>query len=268
MTFFSVMTIPLSHKGLLDLLSEVKTNFQHIHSQDDDLLHAVLTHGRNWATIASTHKPSRTTLALKNRYSTLRLKHDNKNKANGKVTKTTQSANVTSRKDMDEEEGVRSSDENDEDEDRDMDSDDSNEYEASQDRGIGDTRTNPENFDTSMTTDTSEPNGTVLENEAREAKSPEPSLMNQGSWPARNEVPLHNPTAICETPVMVDAPNQDTLYDTSDLIYTSSNNFSSQDPNAKSTYFTIHDQGRMSETLPFAPHGTDLLSPKQFHQPK
>lgn len=228
------------------------------------MLHAVLTHGRNWATIASTHKPNRTTLALKNRYSTLRLKHDNKNKANGKVTKATQSANVAFREDMDEGGGARSSDENDEDEDRDMDSDDSNEYEASQDRGIEDTGTAPEKSDTSGTIDASKSNGTVLENETREAKSPEPSLMNQDSWPADNEAPLHNPNVICENTVTIDAPNQATLYDTSALMYTSSNHFSSQDPNAKSTYFTIHDHGKMSETLPFAAHGTDLLSPRLF----
>lgn len=264
MNISSVLTIPLSDAGLLDLLSEVVTNFQHARSQDDDLLHAVLTHGRNWATIASTHKPNRTTLALKNRYSTLRLKYDNKNKANGKVTKATQSMNVAPGEDMDEGEGARSSDENDEDEDRDMDSDDSNEYEASQDRGSGDTRTAPETFDTSGTTDTSKPNGTLLENETRESKSPEPSLMNQDLWPPGNEVPLHNPNVICETPVTLNAPNQATLYDASALMYTNSNEFSSQNTDAKSTYFTIHDQGKMSETLPFASHGTNLLSPKHL----
>jgi hypothetical protein len=41
------------------------------------LLHEVLTHGTNWAVIAGSHTPKRTTLALKNRYSALRLKHDN-----------------------------------------------------------------------------------------------------------------------------------------------------------------------------------------------
>lgn len=41
-------------------------------------MHAVLTHGTNWAAIASSHTPKRTTLALKNRYSALRLKHDNR----------------------------------------------------------------------------------------------------------------------------------------------------------------------------------------------
>lgn len=41
------------------------------------MLHAVLTHSTNWATIAASHVPKRTTLALKNRYSTLRLRHEN-----------------------------------------------------------------------------------------------------------------------------------------------------------------------------------------------
>lgn len=41
------------------------------------MLHEVLTHGTNWAAIAGSHTPKRTTLALKNRYSALRLKHDN-----------------------------------------------------------------------------------------------------------------------------------------------------------------------------------------------
>lgn len=51
------------------------------------MLHAVLTHGTNWSTIASFHTPSRNTLALKNRYSALRLRHDNKKKANGDTAK-------------------------------------------------------------------------------------------------------------------------------------------------------------------------------------
>src|SRR5690349_5152800 len=33
-------------------------------------------HGTNWTTIAASHKPSRTTLALKNRYSALRSKYE------------------------------------------------------------------------------------------------------------------------------------------------------------------------------------------------
>ncbi|KAI1676370.1 DNA-binding protein eta2 [Pyrenophora tritici-repentis] len=49
--------------------------------EDANLLHEVLTHGTNWATIAGFHIPNRTTLALKNRYSTLRLKNENRKKA-------------------------------------------------------------------------------------------------------------------------------------------------------------------------------------------
>ncbi|OTA83730.1 hypothetical protein M434DRAFT_43997, partial [Hypoxylon sp. CO27-5] len=45
--------------------------------EDANLLHAVLTHSTNWATIAASHVPPRTRLALKNRYSTLRLRHEN-----------------------------------------------------------------------------------------------------------------------------------------------------------------------------------------------
>ncbi|KAL2151681.1 hypothetical protein VTH82DRAFT_6779 [Thermothelomyces myriococcoides] len=45
--------------------------------EDEALLHAVLTHGTNWTKIAATHVPRRTTLALKNRYSSLRLRHRN-----------------------------------------------------------------------------------------------------------------------------------------------------------------------------------------------
>ncbi|KAJ6783325.1 hypothetical protein PWT90_02560 [Aphanocladium album] len=48
--------------------------------EDDQLLHEVLTHSTNWTTISAFHVPRRTTLALKNRYSTLRLKHENKRK--------------------------------------------------------------------------------------------------------------------------------------------------------------------------------------------
>ncbi|MCJ1386380.1 hypothetical protein MMC17_009506 [Xylographa soralifera] len=45
--------------------------------EDDQLLHAVLSYGTNWTTIAASHSPKRTTLALKNRYSTIRLRHKN-----------------------------------------------------------------------------------------------------------------------------------------------------------------------------------------------
>ena len=43
----------------------------------------MLTHGTNWTTIASSHTPKRTTLALKNHYSALRLRHRNKNGTRG-----------------------------------------------------------------------------------------------------------------------------------------------------------------------------------------
>lgn len=58
-------------------------------SQDGNLLHEVLTYGTNWATIAGSHRPNRTTLALRNRYSTLRLQNNNnnQNKANADATK-------------------------------------------------------------------------------------------------------------------------------------------------------------------------------------
>lgn len=48
--------------------------------QDADLLHEVLTNGTKWAQIASYHNPTRTTLALKNRYSTLRVKNENRSR--------------------------------------------------------------------------------------------------------------------------------------------------------------------------------------------
>ena len=60
-------------------------------SQDGNLLHEVLTYGTNWATIAYSHRPNRTTLTLRNRYSTLRLQNNNnnRNKANVDATKKT-----------------------------------------------------------------------------------------------------------------------------------------------------------------------------------
>lgn len=45
------------------------------------MLHEVLTYGTKWAHIANIHTPTRTTLALKNRHSTLRLKIKIKNKS-------------------------------------------------------------------------------------------------------------------------------------------------------------------------------------------
>lgn len=41
-------------------------------------MHEVLTHATNWKTISTIHVPKRTTLSLKNRYSTLRLKFQKK----------------------------------------------------------------------------------------------------------------------------------------------------------------------------------------------
>ncbi|KAI1452422.1 hypothetical protein F4805DRAFT_30213 [Annulohypoxylon moriforme] len=55
--------------------------------EDANLLHAVLTHSTNWATIAASHVPPRTRLALKNRYSTLRLKHENESKRESTIRK-------------------------------------------------------------------------------------------------------------------------------------------------------------------------------------
>lgn len=45
--------------------------------EDNHLLHTVLSHGTNWTTVAASHTTKRTTLALKNRYSTLRMRHEN-----------------------------------------------------------------------------------------------------------------------------------------------------------------------------------------------
>ncbi|EPE27468.1 Homeo [Glarea lozoyensis ATCC 20868] len=49
--------------------------------EDELLLHAVLSHGTNWTTISLSHPQKRTTLALKNRYSALRLRNENSKKA-------------------------------------------------------------------------------------------------------------------------------------------------------------------------------------------
>ncbi|RYO97564.1 hypothetical protein DL764_007288 [Monosporascus ibericus] len=63
---------------LISAVRKYGTSWAQVASEDENLLHAVLTHGTNWATIASFHTPTRNTLALKNRYSTLRLRHDNR----------------------------------------------------------------------------------------------------------------------------------------------------------------------------------------------
>jgi hypothetical protein len=55
-----------------------QTDWSH---QDADLLHEVLTNGTKWAQITSVHTPTRTTLALKNRYAALRVKNENRNRA-------------------------------------------------------------------------------------------------------------------------------------------------------------------------------------------
>ncbi|KAI0139586.1 hypothetical protein F4776DRAFT_662538 [Hypoxylon sp. NC0597] len=59
---------------------------------DANLLHAVLTHSTNWATIAASHVPPRTRLALKNRYSTLRLRHENENKREQNIKKSVETS--------------------------------------------------------------------------------------------------------------------------------------------------------------------------------
>ena len=63
-------------KRFVDLVNLLRFSLKKF--QDDELLHAVLSHGTNWTTIAATHAPKRTTLALKNHYSALRLKHKNR----------------------------------------------------------------------------------------------------------------------------------------------------------------------------------------------
>lgn len=52
-------------------------------TEDCQLLHEVLTHGTNWATIAVSHVPRRTTLALKNRFSSLRTTNHSGEKFKG-----------------------------------------------------------------------------------------------------------------------------------------------------------------------------------------
>ncbi|KKK20310.1 hypothetical protein ARAM_002430, partial [Aspergillus rambellii] len=47
--------------------------------EDERLLHAVLSYGTDWSTIAASHKPQRTIIALENRYLQLRLRHQNLN---------------------------------------------------------------------------------------------------------------------------------------------------------------------------------------------
>lgn len=58
----------------------------------------MLTHGTNWSTIAASHVPKRTTLALKNRFSTLRLRHENGNKLNVLTSKRTHQASMSNSK--------------------------------------------------------------------------------------------------------------------------------------------------------------------------
>ncbi|KAI0835830.1 hypothetical protein F5Y06DRAFT_299307 [Hypoxylon sp. FL0890] len=60
--------------------------------EDANLLHAVLTHSTNWATIAASHIPPRTRLALKNRYSTLRLRHENEIKKDQNIKGTVETS--------------------------------------------------------------------------------------------------------------------------------------------------------------------------------
>lgn len=68
---------------LQDIMMNRMTKADHrtTNEQDADLLHEVLAYGTRWAHIASCHNPCRTTLALKNRYSTLRLKSENRNRS-------------------------------------------------------------------------------------------------------------------------------------------------------------------------------------------
>ena len=53
----------------------------------------MLSHGTNWSNIAASHVPQRTRLALKNRYSKLRLKHQNT--CSGKQASKTHSPSAT-----------------------------------------------------------------------------------------------------------------------------------------------------------------------------
>lgn len=54
--------------------------------EDQQLLQEVVSQGTNWTAISAIHVPRRTTLALKNRYSTLRLKREKKRKKRRSLT--------------------------------------------------------------------------------------------------------------------------------------------------------------------------------------
>lgn len=173
--------------------------------EDANLLHAVLTYGTNWATIAFSHRPSRTTLALRNRYSTLRLQNNNdKNKANADTTEKahkdlpaiSETAMATSTKEVDWSmeaprcsswiEGDRvaqSSDEEDGDEDDgDEDEDEDNEDGENEDEGLHQTS------HTSRMEVMPNSQGANHDTGARSIQIPDSNLTSWDTWAARSIV--------------------------------------------------------------------------------
>ena len=150
----------------------------------------MLTHGTNWSTIAASHVPKRTTLALKNRYSTLRLRHENGSKSNVSTSRRTHQASISGSQagtgvprkaartiknagkrtiDMVDEDG---DEENDEAEDEDEEDDDlSEEYEIEH-------NDMSQNFSAPVTPNSNQASANALGNLPKD-----PNMMTSSAWP-------------------------------------------------------------------------------------
>lgn len=236
-------------------------------SQDAALLREVLAHSTNWATIAGSHKPNRTTLALKNRYSTLRLKHDNRKKPSENIAKkipgptrtNSNAAMTTTRGDSNSSMGPPKSSRRDAGNRADQLDDEDDGDDGDDDEG-DDRDEEIENEDmvhehNKVSCVEVRPNSSEASNDAIGIQTPYSNLPAWESWAERNSIPSPNSTN-CRTPTV---PTDNRTIGTANHIpYNTSLelNHSSQYPKPREDYFCgMQDAGGMSTSLPYATYG-------------
>ncbi|KAL9617510.1 MAG: hypothetical protein Q9160_007721 [Pyrenula sp. 1 TL-2023] len=164
--------------------------------EDEHLLHAVLTHGTNWTTIASSHSPRRTTLALKNRYYTLRLRHENstksKDRTTGKTVRNSTPSSESSRSNSEKEsqmyqklQGRHTPKENDHFGERENDDDDDGEDEEDQDAGEGNADQSNSEAQVSHFQSMTKPSKVLTS--AMESNTTDPTIATSAAWTGFSE---------------------------------------------------------------------------------
>ena len=231
-------------------------------------MHAILTHGTNWTTIAASHTPARTTLAVRNRYSTLRLKNANVNRhrANGEdtdkaVSKETGSSNDINRtfraQEWDGAEGTSESD--DEDNGDDVDEDDEDGYkedveeEDIQDVDMKDTTQEKDNAAQAKDTVNS---SAAYRRDAMTIQVPDLSFI---TWDKQSRINTRtNSSTGYTTPPTMSVDNH-TLYD-AQLKFDSSSSLPYPAPSGR--YYYEQDPDSMGLGLPYTAYGGCFVFPE------